>query len=293
MNHQSIIAEARGEFLRGVKDQLLWFDTSGIATNADRGSKDHPNRVSIDVADHLARALGVTRTATKLTAQTQGARFERLIQDYLLSTFGTFNHLRPGTWRVDTGTQGRNKGISAFVQYQHLAYLEAAARGNQQLAAALGRDYQIGPDVVVFRTPEEDSTLAMDGRDLVDDAVATHSPLRRKNNATAILHACISCKWTLRSDRAQNVRTEALNLIRNRKGSLPHIVAVTAEPMPSRIASLALGTGDVDCVYHIALPELLASVAAAGFADSIEILSTMVEGQRLRDIADLPLDLVI
>lgn len=47
------------------------------------------------------------------------------------------------------------------------------------------------------------------------------------------------------------------NLIRNRKGNLPHIVVVTGEPMPARIASLALGTGDIDCVYHFALYELV------------------------------------
>ncbi|MBO9364254.1 MAG: restriction endonuclease, partial [Roseiflexus sp.] len=64
-----------------------------------------------------------------------------------------------------------------------------------------------------------------------------------------MLHASISRKWTIRSDRSQNIRTEAMNLIRNRKGHTPHIVAVTAEPLPTRIASLALGTGDLDCVY--------------------------------------------
>ena len=35
----------------------------------------------------------------------------------------------------------------------------------------------------------------------------------------------------MRSDRAQYSRTEALNLIRNRKGRLPHIVVVTGEPL--------------------------------------------------------------
>ena len=38
------------------------------------------------------------------------------------------------------------------------------------------------------------------------------------------------------------------SMIRNRKGHLPHIVVVTAEPMPNRLASLALGTGDIDCI---------------------------------------------
>lgn len=72
-------------------------------------------------------------------------------------------------------------------------------------------------------------------------------------------------KYTMRSDRAQNSRTEALNLIRNRKGHLPHIVVVTAEHMPNRLASLALGNGDIDCVYHFALYELIRAVKEIGF----------------------------
>ena len=68
---------------------------------------------------------------------------------------------------------------------------------------------------------------------------------------------------------------------------------VTGEPTPNRIASIALGTGDIDCVYHFALPELLETVQDLGFADAEESLDTMIEGKRLRDIADLPLDLVI
>lgn len=108
-----------------------------------------------------------------------------------------------------------------------------------------------------------------------------------------MLHAVISCKWTMRSDRAQNARSEALNLIRNRKGRAPHIAVVTAEPLPSRISSLALGTGDIDCVYHFALNELVAAVSDLGSDDSRELLQIMIEGQRLKDISDLPLDLTI
>lgn len=97
----------------------------------------------------------------------------------------------------------------------------------------------------------------------------------------------------MRSDRAQNSRTEALNLIRNRKGHLPHIVVVTGEPLPSRIASLALGTGDIDCVYHFALPELIAAVEETGRTEVVETLETLVQGKRLKDISDLPLDLSV
>ena len=132
---------------------------------------------------------------------------------------------------------------------------------------------------------------------MVGDAasVCQYTPLRAVNrtDSSLILHASISCKWTVRSDRAQNIRTEGLNLIRNRKGHTPHIVAVTAEPLPTRLASLALGTGDLDCVYHFALPELLIAVTKAGSSDQLEMLLAMVDGRRLRDISDLPLDLAI
>ena len=97
----------------------------------------------------------------------------------------------------------------------------------------------------------------------------------------------------MRSDRTQNTRTEALNLIRNRKGHLPHIVVVTAEPLPTRLASIALGTGDLDRVYHFALTELREAVNVAGSEDQQEVLETMIQGRRLRDVADLPFDLAI
>jgi hypothetical protein len=95
----------------------------------------------------------------------------------------------------------------------------------------------------------------------------------------------------MRSDRSQNTRTEALNLMRNRKGRNPHIVAVVMEPMAGRIASIAMGTGDIDCTYHAALDELLQATIDLGYEDAEDTLNILIEGRRLRDISDLPLDL--
>ena len=128
---------------------------------------------------------------------------------------------------------------------------------------------------------------------IVDDEICKMADIRKSNGGKPILHASVSAKYTMRSDRAQNSRTEALNLIRNRKGHLPHIVVVTAEPMPNRLASLALGTGDIDCVYHFALYELIRAVKEAGSEDAVETLETLVQGKRLKDISDLPLDLSV
>jgi hypothetical protein len=203
--------------------------------------------------------------------------------------FALLHHLRPGKWHYSTQTP-----ISDFDQYEHLANLERIVGQDNELASALGTDYIIKPDIVIGRWPVSDEEINQNQTVVTaEGSHAKFTPLRQANleHPHPILHASISCKWTLRSDRGQNARTEALNLIRNRKGHLPHVVSVTAEPLPTRIASLALGTGDLDCVYHFALPELRESIADADNEDQLDMLMILVEGRRLRDISDLPFDL--
>jgi len=132
-------------------------------------------------------------------------------------------------------------------------------KAHKELAAALGGDYIIRPDIVIGRKPLSDPEINRDKNIFGKEVISTLTPMRKKNyqSPKPILHASISCKWTIRSDRYQNTRTEALNLIRNCKGKTPHISCVTAEPMPTRLASLAMGTWDIDCVYHMSLPELI------------------------------------
>lgn len=76
-----------------------------------------------------------------------------------------------------------------------------------------------------------------------------------------------------------------------------HIVVVTGEPLPSRIASLALGTGDIDCMYHFVLYELEKVVEKYsrenGREDIAEQLKSLVDGKRLKDISDLSIDLCL
>ena len=174
-------------------------------------------------------------------------------------------------------------------QYQHLAYIRRLVKEHEELRTVF-EDYIVKPDIVICREPVSDSKINENEALLSDDAVAAYTPLRRANSRAKILHASVSCKWTIRSDRSQNARTEGLNLVRNRKGKTPHIVVVTGEPLPGRIASIAYGTGDIDCIYHFALRELKAAVA--GSDSDAELLDTLVTGRRLRDISDLPFDLV-
>ena len=279
--------ESRRKFHATLLKDLLTINSKGVVSNAD-GS----NRASIAIAGGIAELLKAETISERMAGQTSGNQFEGICADFVRHTFLKLGHLRPGLWDVHQVT-GRNRlEIAKYEQYSHLVALDRAAKSDSELAAALGSDYTITPDIVVVRETEEDERINEQGR-LIDDGVTTLASLRKKNSGLPLLHASISCKWTIRSDRAQNARSEALNLVRNRKGRLPHIMVVTAEPTPSRLASIALGTGDIDCVYHFALYELQETVKRLGMDDAADLLAVMVNGDRLKDISDLPLDLAV
>lgn len=285
-----LILEARKKYHQALVDnKVLTLSADGVASNAD--SSNAPSKA---IAEIVAKKLGAA-VASKLKGQTAGTLFEQLTMQFLSDTFPQLQHLRPGDWTIlNLGNQNAVK-TSDFAQYEHLAYLSQLMDQNRQLSTMLGNDYMVAPDVVVYRDLYGDEGINQ-GRLFVNDDVCKMSALRKKNGGKPILHASVSAKWTMRSDRAQNSRTEALNLIRNRKGHLPHIIVVTGEPLPSRLASLALGTGDLDCVYHFALYELLDAVreyGSHGREDIVETLENLVNGKRLKDISDLPLDLSV
>ena len=285
---KALIQNAREAYhKRLIESRVLTISADGVASNADAS-----NMPSKAIAKMIAQRLGA-QTGVKVKGQTAGTLFEQITMQFVADTFPKLQHLRPGMWTVlNLGNQSAIK-TSDFAQYEHLAYLAKIVNDNKQLSTMLGNDYMVAPDVVVYRDLYEDEDINADGVIVADD-VCKMADLRKKNGGKPILHASISAKWTMRSDRAQNSRTEALNLIRNRKGHLPHIVVVTGEPLPSRLASLALGTGDLDCVYHFALYELMDAVreyGRQGREDIVETLENLINGKRLKDISDLPLDL--
>ena len=288
MKNEALIADARRAFhQRLVSSGVLTIDGNGVPSNADTG-----NKPSCAIGGLVASKLGA-RLGDKLPAQSAGKYFEESVCTFLMETFPLLQHLRPGKWNVFN--LGNNNAVktSTFCQYEHLAHLAKVLNSDRELATMLGNDYMVAPDIVVARELCSDDEIN-DGCKYVDNCVCLKTDIRKANGGQPLMHASVSAKWTMRSDRAQNSRTEALNLIRNRKGHLPHIVVVTGEPLPSRLASLALGTGDIDCVYHFALYELLESVneyGKEGREDIVEQLESLIDGKRLKDISDLPLDL--
>lgn len=289
----ALIANARFHFHeRLFETNTLTLTKAGVASNADtssRGSKVIAGKIVGILVDEHHHTVN---TVDKISGQTLGKQFELLTMEFLQETFPHLQNLRPGQWSIlQLGNNNRLK-TSDFEQYEHLAYLSELTAENAQLAAALGNDYLVAPDVVIYRNLYEDEEINAE-QYIVDEKISKMADIRKSNGGKPLLHASVSAKYTMRSDRAQNSRTEALNLIRNRKGHLPHIVVVTAEPMPNRLASLALGTGDIDCVYHFALYELIRAIKEVGSEDAVETLETLVQGKRLKDISDLPLDLAV
>jgi hypothetical protein len=155
-------------------------------------------------------------------------------------------------WILDNG-----RNVSGFVQYHHLDVLDAAVKANVDLRTEFGRDYRISPDVTIG------------------------VPQRHGNDLW--LHAVVSCKWSMRSDRVQNVRPEGATLVRHRRGRAPHFVVVTAEPLAGRISAIAMTTGEVDAVYHVAFEETARALHANGTKYQIDTWDEMVAQNRLRD----------
>jgi len=262
---------------------------SKIPNIADRASA-----ASTEFASGIANRMNFAVTEKNIAGQTLGQRFAEITADFVRKSFMMLDHLRPGKWEVSTSQA--SGGITLYDQYEHIAQLQKVLNENAELKTALGGDYLITPDILVSRCAEPDDKINENAALLESgDRAVEYSPLRERNvpKCPAILHATVSCKWTIRSDRAQNTRTEALNLIRNRKGNTPHIVCVTFEPHPGRLASLALGTGDLDCMYHAALFELMEATADSERPDQADLMEQLVQGRRLRDITDLPMDLAV
>lgn len=223
---------------------------------------------SLRIAGAVYGALGITRESTRAltdgegTDESSGTLLERAIAEDMKATLAHLDRSR--LWTVT-----RRGSAAQYAQFEHLSDLQALFEQQPALRATLGRDYQVKTDVYV-------------GVAHPDDAMAC-----------PFLHAAISCKWTIRSDRVQNVRHEFATLVRNRRGRLPHLVLVTAEPLPSRLISIARGTGEVDSVYHLMFDELAEAVAKVATAEQRAQWTEMVEQKRLLPYSALARDLTL
>lgn len=241
-----------------------------IAPNlADVGSK-----TSMHFAGYAYETLAVPRERVVLgaldddtSASASGSVLERAIAEDLGEALPERDSER--AWLVSRGGT-----VAEFAQFTHLNDLQELLLENPTLRSTFAGDYQVRTDVYVG---------------VENPAGGLHAPF---------LHAAISSKWTIRSDRVQNVRHEFATLVKNRRGRCPHLVLVTAEPLPTRLLSIARGTGEVDAVYHLLYDELDMAVSVICgdkglYPDQRSAWVEMVEQKRLRPYYSLADDLVV
>ena len=148
----ALIATARYQFHKRLfETNTLTLTSTGVASNADTSSKAS-KAISRRIVDILVEEQHHNvSTVEKISGQTLGSQFELLTMEFLQETFPRLQGLRPGRWTIlQLGNNNKLK-TSDFSQYEHLAYLNTLTAQNAQLAAALGNDYLVSPDVVVYR----------------------------------------------------------------------------------------------------------------------------------------------
>jgi hypothetical protein len=144
----------------------------------------------------MAREIEVaTRRSLQTRAvkeQTVGKQFADAVCSYLTASFDHPDLQRKADYKFLC-----NLSIARFDQYSHLTEISRLVSENEELRSVLGTDYIIAPDIVMVRFPEPNSPYP-----------GTMSPLFAEAcEGLGTLIASISCKWSMRSDRAQNVRT--------------------------------------------------------------------------------------
>jgi hypothetical protein len=212
--------------------QLLGWKLSGknkLGWQHVPNNADVDNRESLQLGAAMLLALGAPAAGTWTPPSDPGSGLEEAVRVHLEHELMARDPSRRWTAR-------RGALITDYSQYDHLLRLNELVKANPTLSVTVGQDYLIKPDVVI----------GLEGVPTV--------------NGLPLLHAAVSCKWSIRSDRVQNIRHENNQMVRHRRGRQPHLVGVTAEPLPSRLASIARGTGEVDAVYHVVYDELDAAV---------------------------------
>ncbi|MDO4804905.1 MAG: NgoMIV family type II restriction endonuclease [Lachnospiraceae bacterium] len=143
---ESIIAQERKRYHeRLLREGVLTIDKNGVPSNADKSS-NISKRIALGIANKL-----MAETQDKSVGQTSGAKFEQLNMEFLANTFPKLQNLRPGAWHITKLGNRNSMKTSSFAQYEHLEYLNRLTVYDRKLAAAMGNDYMVAPDVVVYR----------------------------------------------------------------------------------------------------------------------------------------------
>jgi hypothetical protein len=263
------------------------------SANHNPNTSDNNDKGSIELGQALFDQLGVPSNAPDV--EEVGSELERQARAHLEA-------IRPDL------AVGGGRSAMDFEQYEHLkvfrdfqkAYLPTNEDLLPQLLAIIANSEDAGTQSALERAlralvqTRENDMLVTRLRDempeesllKIDITVASRYPGGR-------LLVALSSKWTLRTDRAQDCISQGSKLVNQRRGHMSHYSVLTMEPRPSMLRLIASGSGAVDCVYHLALPELREAAALLeakrdkGPWGPRGTLERLVAQKRVRDYDDL------
>ncbi|CAM5420223.1 hypothetical protein SXANM310S_06291 [Streptomyces xanthochromogenes] len=220
----------------------VFFEAMGIPSDAIPPQQAVGNLMASQMASDLQSHLA------------PGAPHLAVVPEKPFTSFEQFSHLNAGRelrgdmaadviravnelqrFSAAPGFEGDLRATINIHLNQIRAEIQQAEERRRQLLNLLGEESLLKLDITVSR--------------------AVGSPLTGQDTLPHLI-AGLSLKWTLRTDRAQDCRSQGSKMAALRRGRMPHFAAVTMEPRPSMLALLGKGSGDVDCVYHLNLPAL-------------------------------------
>lgn len=257
-------------------------------------TSDAGDRGSVELGRALFDELGVP--ADKEGVNDPGSRLEEEIQAHL-------KPMRPDLLIL------RSRSALEFQQYAHLRVFPEFKKGHTEAAPTIEKLLQIADKL----PPSRHTKTLIDAmklahanfirQDSISERLKLYMPEEsllkldltcalEKEGQESLLHLGLSSKWTLRTDRAQDCVSQGSKLASQRRGPMPHYAVITMEPRPAMLKILADGSGSVDYVYHLALPELvqamdrLKSRKGKNWSPGVTFDRLINQG-RLRDYDDL------
>ena len=225
----------------------------GYRPNGNPSTSDSHDPGSVEWGHALFNALGVTPGTPEVPGV--GDAMEKRAAAHLASL------------RTDLAL-AQSRPALAFYQYRHLDVFRQFSKTYRGPAAELEQALDELPSAPEFNSvrahirtaiaaARQDHRLVIQLQDTmpeesllkIDITVAAPAPVDR-------LLIGLSSKWSLRTDRAQDCVSQGSKLVNHRRGQMPHYAVLTMEPRPSMLKLIAYGSGAVDCIYHLALPEL-------------------------------------
>ncbi|UYB36789.1 hypothetical protein N9A08_03695 [Arthrobacter koreensis] len=266
---------------------------NGVLTTKPNTS-DANDSGSVELGHALFEELGVP--ADQASVADPGAELEKQIE----------SHLQP--LRADLVIQ-RSRSVLEFQQYAHLRVFPEFKKHHISASSTLENLLEIAnrlpssPEATQIKKTLKSSYEKFLEQDAISERLKLYMPEESLLNLDLTfalaaegteqqLRLGLSSKWTLRTDRAQDCLSQGSKLASQRRGPMPHYGVITMEPRPAMLKILADGSGAVDYVYHLALPELVSAVEKLrstkrkGWSPGITFERLLNQG-RLRDYADL------